>query len=116
MRDSFNDLFVDQLSDPVTKRITVYLVWSFCNYDLLAATWFCIHMQFPTQYHPSSSKVHGSLHTFHSVDRSTSWKIRSFYKMHQFFSGDLAIIDVSNTTIDHFSQVVRHNVSCHSYC
>src|SRR4030095_3555173 len=82
MRDTLYYFFIHELANTVGQGIPVYLVRNFRNDDLLAATCLSIHMQFSTNHYPAATKMHGGPYSFHPINNSTCWKVRSFYMLH----------------------------------
>src|SRR5258708_3059089 len=113
MRDAFNDLFIDQLTDTVAKRVAVHLVGNLGDDDLFPAAGLCIDLYLATEDHPAPAEVHGGLDAFHAVDDPARREIGRLYMYHQFLDGDIPFFDIGHTTIDHFREIVRHHIGGH---
>jgi len=101
VRNSFDDLFIHQLSDPVTKCVAVDLVRHFRNHDLFSAAGFGIHLQFAAKYDTAPAEMHGCLDPFHAINDASGREIGRFDIDHQFFNGDVPVADISHTAVDH---------------
>src|SRR5437588_9528105 len=75
VRDAFDDLFVDQLTDTITKGVPVDLVWHLGHDDRLPTARLRIDMELAAKNDATPAKMHGCLHPFHTIDDPASWKI-----------------------------------------
>src|SRR6201991_274071 len=113
MRDAFDDLFVDQLTDTIAKGVPVDLVGYFRNDDGLSSAGFGIDMNLAAKNDTTAAKMHGSLDAFHTIDDPACWKVGSLDMHHQLFDSHVLILDIGDTTVDDLRQVMRHHIGGH---
>ena len=55
------------------------------------------------------------LYALKTIDDTARWKIGPLYMLYQIINGNIPVINVGNTGINHFAQVVWQHIGCHTY-
>ena len=113
--DVRENFFVHQLGDPFHQRGPVHVVGNFGDDDLFLAALDLLHAGLAADFHAAPAAFEVLFDAGNTADGATGWKIRPFYKLHQFRDGDIRIVDLGADAIDHFAQIVRRNVRGHAH-
>ena len=54
------------------------------------------------------------VHTFNAVNDTAGWEIRCFHVLHELVNGDVVVVDVGDSTVYHFAEVVRRHIGGHT--
>ena len=114
--DAFNAFVFYQLGDFLNQARFVYLIRNFVNDDGFT-TRFGIRFDFRAcaNVHFATTGTVGFFDTTTTVDDRGSREVRTRNMFHQPFNADVFIVNICQTAVDHFSQVVRRNVGRHTY-
>ena len=114
--DTFNAFVFYQLGDFLDQARFVHLIRNFMDDDGFTAS-FGIRFDFRAcaNVHLATAGTVGFFNTTTTVDDRGGREVRTRNMFHQPFNADVFIVNVCQAAVDHFRQVVRRNVGCHTY-
>ena len=114
--DTFKLLLFNQLGDALNQTRFVQLIGNLGDDNGFTASLF-VHFDtgFGAHIDASATGAVGLNNAGSAIDNTGSGKIRSGDIFHQLIDGNLRIFNHCQTTFDHFSEVVRWNISRHAH-
>ncbi|SLN98623.1 Uncharacterised protein [Klebsiella pneumoniae] len=114
--DAFHAFFFDQLGDFLDQARFVHLIRNFVHDDGFAAG-FRVHFHFRARadVHFTATGAVGLFDAATAIDNGGGREIRARNMRHQPFNADVFIVNIRQTAVNHFRQVMRRYVGGHPY-
>ena len=77
---------------------------------------FCLNLCLRTDNDTSTTSLVCLTDAIDTTDDTTCREVWTLHILHQFRAGQFGVVDVGNTSVNHFRKVVGRNVGCHTYC
>ncbi len=117
LRYADNDFFSNEMSYLFHDRWWSCLIGEFMNDDN-RSSWCCFLDSATPTHNDRSTSCRVSREDIGTIiDDSSSWEVRSFYKLHQIFDrhrGCISMFQEEINRIDDFSEIMRRDIRCHT--
>ena len=114
IRDAIDFLISDKFCNLLDELRLVHIVRNLVNNNLIVSS-FRFDVCLRTNDDTSTTCLVCFLHSIQTADNTASWEVRSFDVFHQTFCGDFRVVNHGNASINHFAQVMRRDIGCHTH-
>ena len=114
VRDTLQLSFLHEVSNIFNKLLLINSVRNFCYNNLIVAL-IALNLSLSTHYDTTTTSLIGIFNTLKTINISTRWEVWSRNKLHQTISRYLWIINISTTSIDNLTKVMRRDICCHTH-
>ena len=114
VRDTFKLTFLHEVSNIFNKLLLINSVRNLCHNNLIVAL-IALNLSLSTHYDTATTSLIGILNTLKTINICTCWEVWSRNKLHQTISRYLWIINISTTSIDNLTKVMRRDICCHTH-
>ena len=116
VRDAFNFLLVDCLSNLLLEKTLVNLVRNLGNNKALTTTLNLLNVDFCADRNRTATSLVGILDALSAHDDATCWEVRTRKNGHEFLSGYVRVLNHHADSVSYLTKVVRRNVGSHTNC
>ena len=114
IRDAFDGLLLHQLRDALDHARLVDLVRHLGDDDRFAILADLFDLGLAAHHDRAAAQRVSRMDSGAAKNDAAGREIRARHDLHQFFDGDLAIVDIGNARIDHFAEIVRRDIGRHA--
>ena len=116
VRDAFDFLLVDCLSNLLLKKSLVNLVWNLGNNKALTTTLNLLNVDFCADRNRTAASLVGILDALSTHDDAACWEVRTRKNGHELLSGNVRVLNHHADSVSYLTKVVRRNVGSHTNC
>ena len=112
--NTVNLTFLHEFGNILNELLLIYAVRNFGNDDSISM-FITFYLCLCAHHNTSSTRLISILHALQTIYICTCGEVGSGNKAHQSFGVDVGIVDISTTTIDNFTQIMRRHIGCHTH-
>ena len=116
VRDAFNFLLVNCLSNLLLEKTLVNLVWNLGNNKALTTALNLLNVDFCADRNRTAASLVGIFDALSTHDDATCWEIRTRKNGHELLSGNVWVLNHHANSVSYLTKVVRRNVGSHTNC
>src|SRR5208283_4617087 len=109
IRDAFNSLLADKLSNFFNETGFINLVRQLCDNNAFIAACLALNQNFGTHFNQTPACGIGVNDTFSAVNNGASWEIRPLYGCHYLIDFNLGILKKHYKSVNNLAEIMRWN-------
>ena len=114
--NAFDYAVLSQVSNILNQVSFVNLIGDFGNNDMVLALVGRHNFSLGADFYYAAAGVISAGNTFLAQNAGTSREVRAFDSRHQLRNFHIRVINQHNKAVNNLAQIVRRNVSSHTYC